>query len=171
MDDKEIRAMNYYDGISQGYKELYHEEQKKKISNVVDILFQLKGTILDLGSGDGVVNDFIDDKKCFFVSCDLSFELLKINNNNAKVNCNLLKIPFKKEVADAIISFTVFQDISDPILALDNTKKILKPGGIFVFSFLKISKNSEKIVNYIENNFIVEKKLIEEKDLIYILRK
>ena len=52
--------MNYYDGISKGYDELYGQEQLLKWSKVKEIItFSREDTILDIGCGTGILTETI----------------------------------------------------------------------------------------------------------------
>jgi ubiquinone/menaquinone biosynthesis C-methylase UbiE len=166
---KESSTLNYYNGIAKGYKNLYHEEQINKINKIKDFLPK-KGILLDLGSGDGVLNQFLS-KKVNIISFDLSFELLKLNSNKNKIQGSILDLPFKNESLDYISSFTVFQDLPNPSKAINEAKKILKKGGIFILSFLHISRNIDILIKEINKNFEIIKEIKEEKDYIFVLKK
>jgi len=171
MDNQVKKTQIYYDGISKGYKELYHEEQIQKI-NLVKNYFRKFGKVLDLGCGDGVLNQFISND-INLISFDLSFNLLKLNSNKNKIQGNITNLPFKKESFDLVFAFTVIQDL--PIEKIEKSileiKKILKKEGIFIISFLKISLKLDLIINSLKNNFEVIELKEEEKDFIYILKK
>lgn len=159
---------DYYDGIARGYKMLYHEEQILKISKVEEFIPNF-GRFLDLGSGDGVFNKFISSEIELF-SLDLSIELLKLNSNNLKVNGSCLNLPFFDNTFDFISSFTVFQDLPDVNVAILEAKRVLKKEGIFILSFLKMSKSSELLCSLVEENFEIVKKIEEIKDYIFVLK-
>jgi len=165
MDD----TKNYYNGIAKGYKNLYHEEQILKIEKIETFLPK-KGTLLDLGSGDGVLNQFIS-KDTNLISFDLSIELLKLNPNKKKINGSALNLPFKNNTIDNISSFTVFQDLPDVMLAIAEAKRVLKKDGTFILSFLKISSKADTLIKLINENFFIEQKIEEIKDYIFVLRK
>lgn len=163
------KAQNYYDGISKGYKQLYHQEQIQKIKIILPYLPKEKNILLDLGSGDGVLNQFIS-KKINLISLDLSLELLKLNSNKNKICASCENLPFKNTSIEFISSFTVFQDLENPTKALEEIKRILKSKGFFILSFLHISKKAKEILNFIKHNFEIIKEIKEEKDYIFILK-
>jgi len=137
MTKNESSTSAYYDGISKGYKALYHEEQKQKIE-IIKHHLPKQGILLDLGGGDGVLNQFLP-KEVSLISLDLSFNLLKVNSNKTKIQASAQNLPLKNNSVDFISSFTVFQDIPNPIEALKEAKRILKPNGTFILSFLKMA--------------------------------
>ncbi len=169
MGKKQVDTLNYYDGIAKGYGNLYHEEQKKKISLIKGFL-PARGNLLDLGSGDGILNEFLGEN-VDVVSFDLSFNLLRENSNKNKVCGSILNLPFKDESFDFVCSFTVFQDLPDIEKAVLNVKRVLKYDGKFVISFLKVSSSSGLMASLVEREFEILEKFEEKKDFIFVLKK
>lgn len=163
------KTLDYYDGIAKGYSELYHEEQNNKISKVINYLPK-EGNVLDLGSGDGVFNKFIL-KDVSLISLDLSFELLKLNSNCKKINASILNLPLKSEKFDFIVSFSVFQDLPDVLISINEVYRILKKNGVFIVSFLHMSLKTEDLIQHLEKKFELIEKIKETKDYILVLRK
>lgn len=169
---KKDLTLNYYNGIAPGYKKLYHQEQIKKISLILEEL-PIFGKMLDLGSGDGVLNQFLN-KNIQLISFDLSKELLKLNPNieENKICGNAEKLPFKNNQFDCVCSFSVFQDITNKPKAIREIYRILKNESLFFLSFVKLNKDTVNILTtQIHKYFTIIKKLEEEKDLIFILKK
>lgn len=169
MDDKILKTLNYYNGIAKGYKELYHQEQIKKISHIISYLPK-KGEVLDLGSGDGVFNEFVS-KNIQIISVDLSFELLKLNLNNLKLNASILNLPFKSNYFEFIVSFSVFQDLLDIEKGVLEVYRVLKKEGVLIVSFLHMSSKSQNLVELFEQKFELIEKIKEEKDWILVVKK
>lgn len=167
------QTRNYYNGIAKGYPNLYHDEQINKIYLVKNYLPKY-GKVLDLGAGAGVLNNFLDLNNLELFSFDLSFELLKLNSNIDKRkicgDAQNLSI-FENLSFDTICSFSVLQDIENPIIAINEVFRVLKNKGLLILSVVKFAKSSEIISNYIEEKFELIEKVEEEKDLIFVLRK
>ncbi len=163
---------NYYDAIARGYPELYHQEQEEKIS-LVKPYFPVSGSLLDLGSGAGVLNSFLSSQLSLVTSFDLSQELLNLNSNKKenKIQGDMCKLPFENNSYDTICSFTVIQDVYNIEKAFEEIVRVLKPQGKLIISFLKRSKNRELIETLIKKNFNIEKEIEEFKDMIFVLRK
>lgn len=164
----EEKTMNYYDGISKGYKELYHNEQELKIKNIIDFLPK-KGKILDLGSGDGVLNKYLN-KDVDLISFDLSQELLNLNNNKNKVQGSVENLPFNDKEFDYIISLTMVQDVQNIKKAISEINRVINSDSTLIISFLKMSSKREEIVREIEKYFNIEEEIEEIKDLILICK-
>lgn len=166
------KTKNYYNGIAKGYSNLYKEEQIKKINTILKYL-PFKGNVLDLGCGDGVLNDYLDLKSIKLFSFDLSIELLKLNSNietqKFQGDAQDLSI-FKNGYFDNVLSFSVLQDIVNPILAINEVIRVLKNKGMFIVSILKFGKNCEIISKYLEQKFKLIEKIEEEKDIIFVLK-
>jgi ubiquinone/menaquinone biosynthesis C-methylase UbiE len=162
MQNKE--TINYYNGIAKGYKELYHEEQRKKIEYLKKQIVK-QGIILDLGSGDGVLNQYVIDT-VNFISCDISKELLKLNKSKNKILCDIHYLPFKSNSINQVISLTAIQDTTNPKIVIKEIKRVLKKNGSVILTLLKISKKSKIIIEEIKNNFKIKKQIEEEKDYI-----
>jgi ubiquinone/menaquinone biosynthesis C-methylase UbiE len=162
---------NYYNGIARGYRELYHQEQSKKI-NVIKNEFLLKGIVLDLGSGDGVLNTFLSPEITLY-SFDLSEELLHLNSNRSELKyCgNAENLPFEDEFFDAIYSFTMIQDTPNKQKVISEMYRVLKRKGEIIISHLHMSPSFEEIKKELEKKFTIIKTIKEEKDIIYVLRK
>ena len=169
MDQRVLKTLNYYNGIASGYKELYHNEQKQKINYILKYLPKM-GYVLDLGSGDGVFNEFVS-KNIQIISVDLSFELLKLNFNNLKLNASILNLPFKSNSFEFIVSFSVFQDLPDIEKGVLEVYRVLKKEGVLIVSFLHMSSKSDKLVELFEQNFDLIEKIKEEKDWIIVVKK
>ena len=163
------KTQNYYDAIAKGYKELYHNEQIKKLKNILPYLPKT-GTIIDIGSADGVLNNYINSN-CTLISLDLSFNLLKLNNNNNKINASITNLPLKTNSVDSLISLTVIQDIPKTQKAIEEISRILKKEGIAIITFLKISQKKETILKELNKYFKILNQIEEEKDIILILEK
>lgn len=172
MNLKNDETQNYYDGIAKGYKDLYHMEQKLKISKIKSEFDSLSGKFLDIGCGDGVLNTFLPENVELY-SLDISSELLKLNPNvdDFKFHCSCEELPFEDNFFDYASSFTVFQDLNNPKKAVREAYRVLKCDGKFFLSFLHISRHSDLIVNEIFKYFKIVEKIKEEKDYIFVLEK
>lgn len=169
MGKTEVKTINYYDGISRGYKNLYHDEQIKKILLVKSFLPE-NGNLVDLGSGDGVLNQFVN-KSVNLVSFDISSELLKLNSNNNKVQASIMNLPIKDNSVDFLCSFSVFQDLPNVSKGVSEVRRVLKNDGVGIISFLKVSSKFDEICSLIEKNFdVVEVIESDIKDIIFVFK-
>ena len=145
-----------YDYIAPGYDELYGEEQLKKLKIIAPII---KGKVLDLGAGTGIVAKNFPN----VTSLDPSEDMLKFAPEPKTVG-SAETIPFSARSFDTIVSLTALHhcDIDQVIKEL----KRMQPKNMG-FSILKKSKKCKEIVDKLQKEF--DMKLIEEeKDIILI---
>jgi len=158
--------MAYYDNISEGYDELYKDEQIKKLKIIKSKIKIAKNSkLLDIGCGSGLSSDF----GCFVVGMDPSIRLLKNNKNKMKVMGIAEKLPFKSNSFDWVISVTAIHNFEDAEKSIIEAKRAGKDN--FVFSVLKKSKKFEKISTIIRKNFKIYNIIEEDKDTIFFCRK
>lgn len=166
---------DYYNIISEGYDELYGEEQLRKLrfmENCIKKYAELNEFIrhdyklLDIGCGTGISTQFFNVKEKYGI--DPSSTLIKLAvDKYPKCRFFVLSaedmIPLKKEY-DIIISLTAIQNFKNINKGLLNIKNA---GKRFILSFLKRSAKKGIIEKLIEKNFQIIKKFEEEKDIIY----
>jgi len=156
---------DYYDEISEGYEELYKEEQLKKLE-IISKNFKINKNelLLDVGCGIGITTGFWN---CRRIGLDPAIKLLKKAKDNAYVNAEAEHIPFKDKCFDVVISITAIQNFDDIRKGLEEIKRVGK--NRFVLSFLKKSSKRNKIEKIIHEFFKVQKVIEEDKDLIFIV--
>ncbi len=153
--------MNYYDSISNGYNELYGEEQRKKYLFVNDWLLSLKGSILDVGSGTGIINEFIKPT----VLTDNSFNMLK-KANGVRVCCDARFLPFKDKSFDNITCFTVLQDIIEKKRVINELKRVCKDK--IIITILKKLKQVDDVKKLFNGLRLIDFRE-QEKDYCFLL--
>lgn len=86
-------------------------------------------TVLDVGSGDiNGNNRFLFDLSCKYIGNDVS------SGPNVDIVCKTSLLPFKNEEFDTIISTECFEHDPEYDESLKKIYKMLKPGGLFVFT-------------------------------------
>lgn len=162
---------DYYDSVSEGYNELYGEEQLKKwdISKKM-VSFSKTDIVLDLGCGTGIFIPEIAKQVKMVVGIDASEGMVKKApkpENVVYIISDAGDIPFEDNYFNKVISFTMIQDIEDWEPVLSEIKRVCR--GDVILSFLKRNKNlklvSEKIAKFFKIKEVVE----EEKDFIFLL--
>jgi len=159
----------YYDGIAEGYDNLYGKEQEEKMSIIKNNIEIDKDTkILDIGCGTGISTNF----DCECVGMDPSEELIKIAKNKDKnpkhkyiieKGENINKINFKEKEFDYILCVSAVHHITNLEEFLKEVKRISKS---FIVSVLKRSDRKEEIINTIKLNFNINQMIEEDKDII-----
>ena len=159
-------ADEYYNSIAEGYEELHGEEQHKKI-NLIKKYFHPKPTerLLDVGCGTGLTTEPWD---CQRFGIDPAEKLLKKARQKDMIVYRLApaeKIPFDDNHFDHVISITAIQNFNDIAKGLDEIRRVGKKS--FVLTFLKRSDKRPIIERFIEEKFHIDKRLEEEKDMIF----
>lgn len=154
--------MNYYDVISNSYNKLYAQEQKQKYNSIKDLIPKT-GKTLDLGCGTGIITKLI--KNC--IGIDSSKKMLEKCDKDLEIyHADIIKLPFKDNSFDNIISLTVLQDIENIKKAVKEIKRVLKINGKIVITVL--NKNRIKIIEKeLFSNFKNLKKKEIKKDIVF----
>jgi ubiquinone/menaquinone biosynthesis C-methylase UbiE len=152
--------MNYYSKIAESYDELYKEEQISKIK-LIKLNTNLNGLILDIGSGTGFSRYYFKN----LVQLEPSFEMLK-QSSGLLVCGKAEKLPFKNSTFDSIISITSLHHTNIKE-AINEIRRVAKPGCKFAFSILKKTPKFNQIRKELHRNFSL-KEIEHEKDLIFV---
>lgn len=153
---------NYYDSIAEGYEDLHRDEQFKKLSVIKEYLEVKKDDLmLDVGCGPGFSSKFFD---CKIIGLDSSKELLK--KCSFETVCGVAeKIPFPDNHFDIVISLSAIHNFTDYKKGLLEMKRVCKE--TLVLTLLKKAIKLHEIVLFIEDNFVVNRLVDEDKDLIF----
>lgn len=120
-----------HDDTEDTFQRFYWERQK-----YVAALFNnyIKGKVLDIGCGEGELSRFIVSDELHLA--DISGVALKKASKfaDSATVCNMYKLPFGDESFDSVICTEVIYHIENPELAFQEIKRVLKPGGRFLFS-------------------------------------
>ncbi len=159
--------MSYYDEISEGYNELYGEEQLEKAKIIAKIINPKENQLLlDVGCGTG---HYLHLLNCQVVGVDPSLELLKKAKHGFFMQGRAENLPFKDNYFDYVISLTAVQNFDDIEKGLKEINRVAKDK--VVISILKRSSKFDLIDSIIKELFKVEKKINCDKDWIYQLYK
>ncbi len=142
---------------NQRYREIQFEKYKIMLASLA-----LKGKILDHGCGTGLLSSFL---KRDLIGIDNSVEMLNIRGSGDLADVE--ELPYGDAEFDYILSFSVLMNSKDPEKAIKEVKRVLKPSGAFVCTFLRDfeSKLKPLLEKYLE---IKEKRTCGE-DIGFIL--
>jgi ubiquinone/menaquinone biosynthesis C-methylase UbiE len=135
-----------YDRTASFYNRRYSEIQQLKYRIMID--FPVKGKVLDIGCGTGLLHDFLDTET--YIGVDISREMLKRGKFSRKILADCELLPFKENIFDHVFSFTVLQNAPSYAL-ISEAYRVLKPEGIFVLTILKKAYNED--IHTAFNNF------------------
>ena len=159
----------FYDETSNSYDELYGDEQKEKYQHTFEVVSEVKGNVLDLGCGSGILEQYMkteDDRLIF--AFDFSVKLLTKAKQKLARRADLFlvcgdaeRLPFRDEIFDFCFSFTLFQNLPNPHAAAFELKRVLKKDKNIVFTYLK-QVATPKILKLFNNAEILDFAVLKE---------
>ncbi|MFX0022573.1 MAG: class I SAM-dependent methyltransferase, partial [Candidatus Hermodarchaeota archaeon] len=91
--------------------------------------------ILEIGAGSGYLVNYLKIKGYYVIGCETNEDYIDFAKNH--FGLNLVKVsdsilPFDNSFFDIVISFDVFEHISNSDKHLQEIKRVLKPGGYYL---------------------------------------
>lgn len=96
--------------------------------------------ILDIGCGDGYFSRLIADQGAYVVGIDINLPMLDVAEKKNRTErtefhtMNAEELGFPDASFDKIVSFCVIEHFDDDNRVLKHASRLLKPGGVMVFS-------------------------------------
>lgn len=111
--------------------------------DLVDLIPDVRGIILDVGCASGATMKYLFDLGAVDVKgIDVSEESLAVARNSGfdvyKIDLNESSLPFEEKYFDTIILADVLEHLLDPWSVLSNIKKYLKDDGVILISLPNI---------------------------------
>ncbi|MEM0240154.1 MAG: class I SAM-dependent methyltransferase [Candidatus Nezhaarchaeales archaeon] len=151
---RKARLRRLYDLTSEFYEELYGDEQEKKFASIISLdplKFSKFNVVLDAGCGTGLITKKLLGRGDFIVGVDFSKGMLQKAKEKlgkaAEVDFVLGDVeylPFRSKSFDLVLSITVLQNCC-PSRALKSLLRVLSKRGVLVLSYLKRSREVEKL--------------------------
>lgn len=150
-------------------EKLYHDIWKAKVGREKDLALDgslrtssaVKITeggkrLLDIGCGEGSFIVQVRQKFAEVYGIDISDDVIELSIKNniiaKKVNLNNEPIPFPDNYFDAVVTLDVIEHVFDPVLFLNEIKRVLVGGGYTIISTPNIRK-IQRIVSLIMGHF------------------
>jgi len=145
---------DFFDRVAPEWENLRGSDYNNEIIGKLIETKLLKGnmTLVDLGAGDGCLSRAISEHVDKVIAVDISGEMLKTLNKKAKqsglVNIKTIEsdccdMPLEDESTDIVCANMFLHHIDQPMLAVREMYRILKPGGIVFLADLKEHGNVE----------------------------
>jgi len=152
---RKIELRKLYDETAGIYDRRYAEIQKEKYRLVLKNLPEKVGRILDLGCGTGLLLDDLSKRADIVVGIDASEKMLgaaKARKARAElVLADADHLPFKDASFDCVVSVTLLQNIPEPGTCVDGAARVLKKGGLAVFTTLKRKHSLDDVKGWVES--------------------
>jgi SAM-dependent methyltransferase len=85
--------------------------------------------ILDVGCGEGVLSAAV--RGAVVVGLDRSATMLRAHPG-PKIRADAASLPFADDVFDAVVAVNVLYHLADPLVAIAEAHRVLRPGGVFI---------------------------------------
>ncbi|HBR16346.1 MAG: hypothetical protein A3G39_05690 [Deltaproteobacteria bacterium RIFCSPLOWO2_12_FULL_43_16] len=146
------RAANNYDALALFQKEMAEELLNSFVLPLTTHHSPLT-TILDIGCGTGFLTHGLARllPQANIFGCDIAHEMIDVTRSKGQASGNKIYLltadggvlPYKDKAFDMAASNLVYQWIRDIKTAFSEARRVLKPGGIFVFSTLGLETLKE----------------------------
>lgn len=93
-----------------------------------------KPTLLDLGCGAGLLAPHLEQRGYVHIGVDLVGSALEqaVDHGVIAARANVYELPFGKESFDVVCAGEILEHLDDPVLAIQESCRVLKPGGLMV---------------------------------------
>ncbi len=143
--NKKREVRRSYDFSAAVYDAQYGEEQKAKIEAALScIYFKKSHLVLDVGCGTGLLFEHIGKSVKRLVGLDISSKILKEAKKRTRrlpkvalVCADADSMPFQNEIFDDAFAITLLQNMPNPILTLNEIKRVCKRHSIIAVTGLK----------------------------------
>jgi malonyl-CoA O-methyltransferase len=113
--------------------------QREVAREVAGMLPENTRRVLDVGCGTGAVMEYIKEKAPSLYGCDAAKGMLRVARSRMPcrfVCADFAELPFPDSSFDSVASSLAYQWAVDIAAAFKEARRVLKPGGAFVFSTL-----------------------------------
>ncbi len=140
-------------------KNARRDPQFQDLAKRADEMFPSGSRVLEVAPGPGFLSIELAKKKFRVTGLDISKSFVEIASENAKqegVNVdfrhgNASEMPFENETFDFIICTAAFKNFSDPVGAIAEMYRVLKPGGKAVIVDLRRDASRDAIEHEVAN--------------------
>lgn len=127
---------------SENSRNMWEEGSRKGIVPLFDRFVPKEGLVLDIGCGDGYGSFKLQENGYTVTGVDFSEEMIKLARNHeiegrlSFVQGDILALPFETHFAEAMLVINCIEWVSDPLRALLELKRVLKPDGYLCIAIL-----------------------------------
>jgi SAM-dependent methyltransferase len=143
------------DPIAYYYIPVFRSFFIKRLTMCMDLLPKSRiEKLLDVGCGTGIIlPELIKRTKAEIWAVDVFLqeyslkEMMRLEGISAHLAAaDLLHLPFRNEYFDAVLLISVLEHIADLQAAVEEIKRVLKPGGVAVAGFPTKNKITDKLL-------------------------
>jgi demethylmenaquinone methyltransferase/2-methoxy-6-polyprenyl-1,4-benzoquinol methylase len=179
---KKREVIHHYDFSAPVYDAQYAEEQNAKMKVALNSTNINKDSIvLDAGCGTGLLFKHIEQTAKLIVGLDISLKILKKAKKHVKqlpkvavIRADADFIPFQNNIFDTTFAITLLQNMSDPLVTLNELKRVSKNHATLIITGLKKEFSKEtfmKLLRKVRLNVSAMKTNSQINGIIVICRK
>ncbi|KYK34166.1 MAG: class I SAM-dependent methyltransferase [Theionarchaea archaeon] len=158
-----LKVRTDYDRSAFCYDKRYRKIQWEKYMIMIDI--PLKGRILDLGCGTGLLAEYLQRN---VIGVDISLNMLKKAKTKERViRADMDFLPFRTSVFDAVLSFTSVQNLPSLDYVFKEVRRVLKKEHPFIFTMLH-KEFSPSVVEKVTLYFAIDEKRLCGEDIGFV---
>ncbi len=165
-------VIDRYNATSEGYYELYGEEQTRKYRKALEHAQTRGKKVLDVGCGSGLFFSYIAGQAELVVGMDVSRKLLQKAKLHAHgfgdvevVLADADHLPFRGEVFGAVFAFTVLQNMPKPEETLSELKCAAQVGAAIVVTGLKKAFPLDRFMDVLEASGMLISVFVDEDNI------
>lgn len=178
MDDKKIMTINTYDKVASKYNQLYNNIYYINELNTFINLLNNNDSVLDVGCGNGLVSDYLEQKGMKVTAIDSSQNMLDIckkrNNNIDYYKMDVRNLNFEDSTFNAIFCYAVLIHIDklETFKVLKTFYKLLKSKGILFINVMEEKEPNENttVVESLDNQYKTWFQYYNKEELINMLK-
>jgi SAM-dependent methyltransferase len=148
----------YREWFGEEYLELYahrdEHEARGQVAFFLEHVGRIDGVILDLACGTGRHLTELNGEGFRAVGCDLSFTLLRTGIDERGLlpvaRADMRALPFYSKSFDGLVnfftSFGYFATEQENLQVVHEMARVLRIGGVFLFDYLNVDRELEKLV-------------------------
>ncbi len=161
---------DYYSQIAPGYDALHGAEQDAKTRELLaKVELPQNATVLDVGCGTGRSSLLLPDAQWHGIEPSPGLIAYAAPDICGRIFAGRAEdLPFGEASFDAVLCVTVLQNVTDAHKALSEMRRVLKPNGVLLLSFLRKAQHRDSYEKIVRELFHVKATWEFAQDVCYV---
>jgi phosphatidylethanolamine/phosphatidyl-N-methylethanolamine N-methyltransferase len=166
MNNRQTKERNFWDKFAAKYDSFIKNTVSKTYKTILENLdteLDINHTVLEIGTGTGIIPFSICKKVSAIAATDISPEMIRIANQK-QINSDIKNIDFQVQDSysltlpdksfDVVIATNLFHLLYEPEKPISEVKRVMKDNGIFIAPTFCVGENTKsKIITSIAGFF------------------